>query len=275
MSSKDKKCKKGTLLAEISTENLQSAYDAAQATLIQAEDAMKRMQMLYDSESFPEIKYIEAKTKLEQAKSAAQIAAKNLADSKLYAPFNGIAGKRLIDIGENVIPGKPAFTLLKINSVKIKFSVPENEISNVDKQGEFIVIVTALDDKRFKGSISEKNIAANNISHTYDAKIKIDNHSGELIPGMVCRVLLSKNYDSGIFVLPNSAIQILHDGRCFVWIAKNGCAVMATVEIGELTDSGVIVKSGLNAGDKVIVESYHKVSEGMKVDENPKMPIRN
>jgi RND family efflux transporter MFP subunit len=261
------KVSKGVLLAQVSTENLQSSYSAAQATLKQAEDAMARMQMLYDNQSLPEIKYVEAKTKLEQSKSAVRIAEKNISDSKLYAPFDGIIGKRLIDIGENVIPGKPVFTLMKISSVKIKFSVSENEISDIDKHGEANVIVTALGNKQFKGLITEKTIAANNITHTYDAKIKLANSSGELIPGMVCRVLLNRNYNNEVFVLPNNSVLVSHDGQRFVWLVKNGCATAKTVNIGELTDSGVIVESGLNIGDKVIVEGYHKVSEGMKVDE--------
>ncbi|MDR2292294.1 MAG: efflux RND transporter periplasmic adaptor subunit [Prevotellaceae bacterium] len=261
------KASKGMLLAQVSAENLQSSYDAAQATLKQAEDAMARMQMLYDSQSLPEIKYIEAKTKLEQAKSAARIAEKNISDTKLYAPFEGIIAKRLIDIGENVIPGKPVFTLLKINSVKIKFSVSENEISNIDRHGDATIVVAALDNKQFKGLVTEKNLTANHITHTYDAKIKLKNDSGELIPGMACRVLLNENYDSEIFVLPNNSVLVSHDGRYFVWLVKNGCATATTVNIGNFTDSGVIIESGLNIGDKVIVEGYHKVSEGMKIDE--------
>ncbi|MDR0755291.1 MAG: efflux RND transporter periplasmic adaptor subunit [Prevotellaceae bacterium] len=261
------KVNKGMLLAQVSAENLQSSYDAAQATFKQAEDAMKRMQMLYDSQSLPEIKYIEAQTKLEQAKSALHIAEKNISDTKLYAPFDGIIGKRLIDMGENVIPGKPVFTLLKTNTVKIKFSVSENEISNIDRHGEATVIVAALGGKQFKGMVTEKSITANNITHTYDAKIKLDNDSGELIPGMVCRVLLNKIYSSEIFVLPNSSVLVAHDGRRFVWLVKNGYATATTVNTGEFTDSGVIIESGLNVGDKVIVEGYHKVSEGMKVSE--------
>ncbi|MDR3227623.1 MAG: efflux RND transporter periplasmic adaptor subunit [Prevotellaceae bacterium] len=261
------KVSKGMLLAQVSTENLQSSYDVAQSSLKQAEDAMTRMQMLYDNQSLPEIKYIEAKTKLEQAKSLQRIAAKNLADSKLYAPFDGIIGKRTIDIGENAIPGKPVFTLLKINTVKIKFSVPENEIAEIDKHGEAKVFVAAVGNKQFSGAVTEKNIVANDIAHTYDARIKLENRSGELIPGMVCRVMISKENNSTIFVLPNNTVMPTNSGKYFVWLVKDGKATSANVTIGELTDTGIIITDGLQNGDKVIVEGYHKVSEGMKVQE--------
>ncbi|MDR0421228.1 MAG: efflux RND transporter periplasmic adaptor subunit [Prevotellaceae bacterium] len=265
--SEGQKVSKGMLLAQVSTENLQSSYDAAQATLTQAEDAMTRMQMLYDNQSLPEIKYIEAKTKLEQAKSAVRILEKNISDSKLYAPFDGIIGKRFIDIGENVIPGKAVMTVLKINSVKIKFSVSENEISNIDEHGEAIITVAALGNRQIKGQVTEKNITANNITHTYEAKIKIENSSGELIPGMVCRVQLNSNQNNEVFVLPGNSVLVSHSGHRFVWLVKNGCATAAKVSTSEFTDAGVIIESGLNAGDRVIVEGYQKISEGMKVRE--------
>ncbi|MDR3286167.1 MAG: efflux RND transporter periplasmic adaptor subunit [Prevotellaceae bacterium] len=265
--SEGQKVSKGLLLAQVSTENLQSSYDVAQASLKQAEDAMTRMQMLYDNQSLPEIKYIEVKTKLEQAKSLERIAAKNLADSKLYAPFDGIIGKRIIDIGENAIPGKPVFTLLKINTVKIKFSVPENEIAEIDKQGEADIFVAAVGNKQFSGAVNEKNIVANDIAHTYDAKIKLENRSGVLIPGMVCRVTINKENNSAVFILPNNTVQPTSNGKYFVWLVKDGKATSANVSIGDLTDTGIIITGGLQNGDKVIVEGYHKVSEGMKVQE--------
>lgn len=67
---------KGELLARLDTVNLSSAYYAAKAQLSQAEDAMRRVQKLYDSQSIPEIKYIDVQTQLEKARSMEAIARK-------------------------------------------------------------------------------------------------------------------------------------------------------------------------------------------------------
>lgn len=53
-----------------------------------------RLRQLYDAESLPQIKWVEAQTRLRQAESAYGIARKNLDDCKLYAPFTGVIGKR-------------------------------------------------------------------------------------------------------------------------------------------------------------------------------------
>lgn len=103
--------KKGQLLAVLNTDNLQSAYNASLASLKQAEDAYKRLESLYNQQSLPEIKFVEVQTKLKQARSMERISAKNLKESKLLAPFDGVIEERDIEPGENVLPNQPVFTL--------------------------------------------------------------------------------------------------------------------------------------------------------------------
>lgn len=86
---------KGQLLAILDTTNLNSSYNAARAQLLQAEDAMRRIQQLYDNQSVPETKYIDIRTQLEKARSLEAIAGKNLSNSRLTAPFKGIIGKKV------------------------------------------------------------------------------------------------------------------------------------------------------------------------------------
>lgn len=81
------------------------------------------MKTLYENKSLPEIKWVEVQSKLQQAQSMESIARKNLEDASLYAPFDGVIGKRNVEAGENVQPGKPVFTLLDVGTVNIKIAV--------------------------------------------------------------------------------------------------------------------------------------------------------
>ena len=72
------KVKKGQKLASLDITNLNNSNNAAEAAYKQAKDAYDRMKKLYDNGSLPEIKFIEIKTKLEQAQSAYAITKKNL-----------------------------------------------------------------------------------------------------------------------------------------------------------------------------------------------------
>lgn len=256
----------GQLLAKLDERNLQSVYNGARASLEQAEDAMKRLQQLYDNKSLPEIKYVEAQTKLEQARSMEEVARKNLDDSRLSAPFSGVIGQRQVEVGENVLPGQTVYTLLKTDVVKIKIPVPENEISNIGSQSRARITVAALDGRTYEGTVQEKGVTANPVSHTYEAKIPLRNADGALMPGMVCRVTMESDSSARAIVLPNRAVQVTGRGERFVWCVRDGRAALVPVTVGALTETGVVVTGGLVGGEQVIVDGYQKVSDGMNVD---------
>ena len=266
--SEGQKVKEGDLLAQIHDANLQSAYNAALASFQQAEDAYKRLDMLHENQSLPEIKYIEAKSKLEQARSLVEIAEKNLKDSRLYAPSDGVIGKRSAEAGENIMPGMQVLSLLSINTVKIKIPVPEKEIASIRNDDEATIRIPALNNKTYSGKIHEKGIIAHPFSHTYEVKVLLENYGNELLPGMVGQVGIrhSGKNDSLIWI-PNNAVQIKETNTTYVWCVKDAKATAVAVKTGELTEQGVVIISGLNDGDIIITEGYQKISEGMKIKE--------
>ncbi len=257
---------KGELLAVLDKTTLQSAYDAALSTLNQAKDASARLKLLYDNGSLPEIKWVEVQSSLQQALSMKQIAMRNLENIELRAPFSGVISQRNIEAGVNVLPGVPAFKLVKIDNVDVNIAVPENEISSTQKGDAVKINVAALGGKVFEGKVTERGVIANLLSHTYKVKIRLANPNGELMPGMVCNVYITKGKGASQIVIPNKAVQIKYRSGHFVWVIDNGVAAQREITVGGLTGGGVIVTSGLSPGDKVIVEGNQKVSERMKVE---------
>lgn len=253
---------KGELLARLDTANLSNAYNAAKAQLSQAEDAMRRIQKLYDNQSVPEIKYIDIQTQLEKAKSVEAIARKNLSDSRLIAPFSGVIGKKSAESGENVLPGQPIYTLLKIEDVKIKVSVPEKEIADILKNQRTQIEVPALRDVSYEGMIEERGVVADPISHSYTVRIRVHNPASELLPGMVCKVsVAADNSRKVMFVVPSQCVQTSADKR-FVWCIVNGQAVRRNVETGKFTPHGVEILSGLQGGEEIVTEGYQSLYDG-------------
>ena len=123
----------------------------ARESVRQAEDAYRRMKMLHDNGSLPEIKWVEVETKVSQAKqmltqaqAAEQIARKGLSDTRLKAPFSGyIVGKKA-EVGQNVMPGQPIAKLVKIDQVKVKISVPEEDLSRINVGQKITFNVSSL-----------------------------------------------------------------------------------------------------------------------------------
>ncbi len=257
--------RKGQLLAELDPTSAQQTFDAARATLDQAEDACARLKQLYDAESLPEIKWIEVQTRLRQAESAFEIARKNLGDCKLFAPFSGVVGKRRISAGETALPGAPVLTLLEIGTVKVRFSVPEQEIAGLGNDSRLLVNVTALDERTFPAGKIEKSAVANPAAHTYDVRAAINNPGGELLPGMVCRVRVSPAEAVEEIALPIRAVQQTGDGHRFVWTVRGDSAVRTPVVTGRIADNNITITDGIKPGDRIVTDGMQKIGEGSKV----------
>ncbi|MEG1556073.1 MAG: efflux RND transporter periplasmic adaptor subunit, partial [Bacteroidales bacterium] len=253
---------KGALLAEVNSKTLQDTYTAAAATLRQAQDGYERMKQLHNKGSITEVEWIDIQTKLEKAKAIESIAKKNLEESKLYAPFSGVIGKRLIEIGINVLPGVPVFTLLAIEKVNIKVSIPEDVISQIKIGQKVSIRVAAIGNKKFEGVIAKKGMEANKMAHSYEITIPIANQNKELMPGMICDVQINTNGVSQFIVVPNQSIKLLDNGEKYVWIVKDSLAHKQSIITGALSGNGIVVNEGLSDGDQVIVKGHQKVCEG-------------
>ena len=256
---------KGELLASIDHATYKSSYDAAVAALVQARDAYNRMKELRDKKSLAEIKWVEAENQLQQAASLEEIARYNLEHCNLYSPFNGVISEKNIEIGQNAVPGMQVFKITAIGQVKVKISVPEQEISKIKMNGKACVEVAALDGRRYEGTVVEKGVEAHPLSHSYDVKIAVDNSDRMLMPGMVTKVELQQTDTAAVVTLPAHLVQLDEDNKSFVWIVKNGKAERRDVVCGNYTASGVEIAAGLDGSEEIIVEGQQKVCNGTPV----------
>lgn len=257
----------GQLIAELDPTSMQSSYNAAKASLGQAMDVYNRMKSLYEKGSLPEIKWVEAQSRLDQARSMEEIAAKNLHDCKLYAPYGGIISKKNIEVGQNVMPGTPVAQLVTTSQLKVKIAVPETEISAITIGQNAEMKVPALDGKILKGIVEEKGIVANPLSRSYDVKIRVKDITAGLMPGMVTEVSLLSSESQVVSpcVIPAGIVQLDEHNNNFVWVNKDGKATKRIIRCGDFTANGVTVLSGLNVGDEIIVKGQQKVCEGTEV----------
>lgn len=202
---------------------------------------------------------------MEQAQAAERIARKNLNDSRLYAPFNGVIAEKNVEAGQNVMPGMPVVKLVTVGRVKVKIAVPENEISHVSIGQPVTVRVSALNGAVFEGKVTERGIVANAMTRSYEVKALIDNPNGKLLPGMICDVSMPQAGEDTVILLPASVVQTDNANRHFVWTSRQGKAHRQFIRTGVLTDGGITVTAGLSAGDEVLTEGQQKVSEGMDI----------
>lgn len=257
--------RQGQLLVELDPTSARQTFDAAQASLGQARDACERLRQLYDAKSLPEIKWVEAQTRLQQAEALFGIAKKNLNDCSLHAPFSGVVGTRRASAGETAIPGVPVLTLLKIGTVKVRFSVPEQEIAGLGTDSRIEATVAALGDRTFTAGKIEKGAVANPSAHTYDVRAALSNAGGELLPGMVCRVKVLPAGAIEEIAVPVRAVQQVGDGSRFVWIVRGDSVLRTQVTTGRLVNNRIVLNEGVQPGDRIVTDGMQKIGEGSKV----------
>ena len=255
----------GQLIAELDPTTMQNAYTISKTALEQAQDTYNRMKELHDDGSLPEMQWIAVENQLKTAVASEAMAKKTLTDTKLYAPFSGYIAEKNAEVGQIAAPGMSVVKLVSIGSVKVKISVPEDDVQRIKKGSSMKIIVPALGNRQFSGNVTERGVSADPRSRTYEVKATINNHEGQLLPGMICQAFT--NYmqgATGVFI-PANLVQLDSDNKTFVWVVNGGKAVKREIFISNETAQGAQVSGGLSDGDQLIVAGQQKVSNGMKV----------
>lgn len=256
----------GQLLATVETQDYVSALQITNAAEEQAADNFKRLKELHDKGSLPERDFIAARSALAQSQANTSLAAKRLADTRLYAPFTGIISAKLIDRGASAAPGMPAFTILKTDQVYAKAPITESDISKLTIGKEVLVIVPALNDS-VKGTVTIINPQADNSSRTYSVKVRLSNSGKKLLPGMLAEMRVYTGSKQQNIIIPASSIVRDADDLTYVFVAgQHQKAVRRRIATtGVTTDNDVIVQSGLKAGDKLIVNGQTHLEDGSSI----------
>ena len=254
----------GQFIAEIDDSQARNMLSAAEAQMTQANDALERYTMLHDNGSLPEVQWVEIQSKVAQAQAQLEVAKKNLADCRITAPVSGIIGKRLLRSGETALPSQAVVTILNINTVKVKVSVPEQEINSIGERDNCHIEVDAAK-KSTQGGLIEKGVQADALTHTYDIRINVSNPDRKLLPGMVASVTFDEKEttDATAILIPITSVQSRGDGSYFVWrIDADNSAHRQIVTVGPTFANSIRITSGLTSGQRIVTEGYQKLSEG-------------
>ena len=113
----------------------------------------------------------------------------DLADTTIRAPFDGIIGERLIEVGDQVAPGQRLYTVLDIDSVKVKAQIPSEHIDRI-KAGALVEVSTkAHAGIIFQGTVIHIYPEADLSNRTFAVEVKVSNTEDlMLFPGMFARV---------------------------------------------------------------------------------------
>jgi len=174
-------------ISQMQFETAQTQLAAAQA---QYESAQDQLNMLTKGETQESLNVLRAQ--VAQSQAALGLAKTQLANGILVSPISGIVSAKNINVGELASPGVILLSMVNVDSLNIKASLPEGFIGDVSVGQEVIVEVAELKDQKFKGKISTINPVIDSRSKSILVKIDIENPDSILIPGMLAEIGLIK-----------------------------------------------------------------------------------
>jgi RND family efflux transporter MFP subunit len=257
---------KDQLIASLDPTNYGIAKELADIQVNQVQDEYNRLKLMYDNNSLSESDFAKISYGLQQAKAQQKLHTKNLEDTKLYSPIEGVLLKRLCETGEITGVGIPLFVVSDIRKIKVSAFIPENELHYIRLGQTARVLVPSLDNT-FDGRIIEVGSAADVASRAFSVKIEVENRGMLIRPGMIAEVKILTGLDQEILVIP--AGSILHDfnNQSFVYVIDGsaGKAFRRNVNLGRAVNNKIEVISGLKETDMVVSGGQEKLVDGSQV----------
>jgi multidrug efflux system membrane fusion protein len=198
------------------------------------------------------------------AKAARDIAAQNVARSSVRPPQPGIINTRTIETGKFVKTGDVLATLVDVSRLRLRFKVSEAESLRAREAQTVRFQISSFGPREFLATLYHVGDLAHPTTRQVEVLAWVKN-PGELKPGFFAEVTLASETRRGALVVPESAVQASEKG--FVTYAvQDGKARLVPIEIGLRTGTGLVeIRSGVKAGDVVVVEGSDRLSDGLPV----------
>jgi membrane fusion protein, multidrug efflux system len=268
---------------ELQLQQSQAALMQSQANARNAESNYERVKGLYENNNASRNDLDSARASAESARAQTRSAQKsqelarlNLSYTQLRVDVDCSIASLAVEINENVNAGSQVAQVNCGQELEVIIEVPESLIADISQNMPVDIRFDAMANKTFKGRVSEVGVSTSETSSTFPVSVRLDNglNSSELSlrSGLAAEVTFSFVIETGVdrYLVPLASVVNDVQGT-FVFIAdpaeQQGEAVVRrnSVQLGELTDTGIEILSGLETGDRVITAGVSVVRDGQRV----------
>lgn len=280
----------GDLLAELddtayrnTVEERRAALDEANALLEQDQNTLARQQTLFDRRVVSSVAVQNAETdvrsrraQLTQAERALSTAEEDLADTKLYAPYDGLINAVEVESFQTVSAGTTVVSIYQAAAFEVSFSVNFATASRLVVGTPATVRLADDPDITFPATVTELGERADTVS-SFPAVVTLTETAEFMKAGMAVEVSLTFALQSETgFLLPMSAA--VNEGEIpphvpgdkvpvdvYVYDPSSSTVRRQTVVMGGLRENKLVIVEGLSPGDRVATAGVSFLRDGMEV----------
>lgn len=281
------------LLYKANVESAKARLNKAKAQALKAERDLNRIKPLYEENAASQLDLDNAVAAYETSHADVVIGEADLTQAEMVlgytsvkSPISGYISERNVDIGTLVGPGGKSLlaTVVKTDTVRIDFSMTaldylRSKERNVNigqkdstRNWDSYVTVTLADGKEYpyKGIVDFADPQVDPQTGTFSVRAEMPNNDRELLPGQFTRVKMLLDVRENAVVAPSRALEIEKGGAYIYVVRPDSVVERRYVEIGPEIDNNTVIERGLARGENIVVEGFHKLNPGMKV--NPVKP---
>ncbi len=260
----------------------------ARAVLQKATRDLERIRPLYEQNAASRLDLDNAEAAYESAAADVTVSEAELTQAEqtlgyttVKSPISGYISERGADIGTLVGPGAKSLLAVVVNSdtVKVDFSMTALDYlnsksrnvnfgqTNSNRSWSPYVTVTLADGTAYPyhGLVDFADPKVDPKTGTFSVRAEMPNPDHTLLPGEFTRVRLLMDVREEAISVPVKALEI-EKGATYIYIVKPDSIVERRyVETGPEFDNSIIIERGLESGENIVVEGFHKLKHGMKV----------
>lgn len=254
----------GQILYKLEDRDIKARLRQLDADLNFAAINEKRLSELLATESVRREEYEIAFARLQSLQAQRDLLQVELSKTFIKAPFSGVIGISKYFAGSFVSPGVPLVSLVEQQILRIQFNVSEKYIHAV-KPGNKIYFTTELNHPKAAAVIVSTDASIDEQTRNITVLAQFVNTGSRYKPGMSAKVSFNTSSKTEKAILLPSEALIPGSNGYSVFVVKKGLAKLTMVTIGDRSESEVLIKSGINAGDSVMVSNTLRAADGVPV----------
>ena len=266
--------KAGDLLVQQGTSSEAAQLRAAEANVKLAKLNLERLKKLLERRTVAQSQYDNAEAQYKEGVAQADSIRAVIAKKNIRAPFPGRLGIRLVNLGQILNEGEPIVSLQSIDPIFVNFSLPQQQLAQVQTGLTVRVKSDALPGRIIEGKITAISPEVDAATRNVRIQATLANHQEHLRPGMFANVAVILPASNKVLAVPATAVLYApYSDSVFVVDEKKnesnnqpGLIVrQQIVQLGEKRGDFVAVVAGLQAGDTIVSTGAFKLRNGLAV----------
>jgi membrane fusion protein (multidrug efflux system) len=269
--------KEGDLLLRLDTSSEKAQLRAVEAQLDLARINLDRSRTLYADKTLSQADLDSAEATLKQLQANADTIRVTIEKKTLRAPFTGGLGIRQVNLGQYLEAGKPIVWLQSMEPVYADFSLPQQQLAQLQTGMKVRVTTDAYPDRQFDGTLTAINPGLDQNTRSVNLRATLPNPDHLLHPGMFARVEVLLPEEKTVVVVPATSVLSAPFGdSVYVVVTNEATGTNAPslsvkqqfIRTGRMKGDFVAIESGVKAGDKVVRSGIFKLRPGSSIVEN-------